>query len=293
MRDLRCGDSSERSRNSPRLPVVKATKSGIWRALETPKPERKPEELAKSREPAACEVRRRFHEEWLEVAREPGEAALEREEPLAIGRRKPAKHFAHARVIVPPGQHDAVRRHRLHGRVRRDHAKSMPVELEIADHLGPQHARHVGGRGHPAARRARGVDLFRHRAAAEDLAPLEHEHGKSRACEVESRRQAVVSAADDDDVVALCCHGAAVSRAEFRPSRRGAGQDNAGCPGSGLPSARRSRRGTRAIACRAALPRRRASPAGSPRPRIRRRPSGRSPAWQPPIRETGIRRRCA
>ena len=132
---------------------------------------------------------------------------------------------------------------------------------KVADDLGPQHARHVGGGGDAAARRSRCIDFLGHRAAADDFAALEHERRKPRAREIERGRQPVVTAADDDDVVALGCHRA-VSPGNLRHRRRGAAPGSAGCRGSGLPSARRSRRGSRASACRAARPRRCASPGG-------------------------------
>ena len=76
------------------------------------------------------------------------------------------------------------------------------AEVEVADHLGPEHARDVGGRRGAAA----GGDLLGDAAAADDLAPLEHEGAEARAGEVGGRGQAVVAGTHDDGVVGAPGH---------------------------------------------------------------------------------------
>ena len=235
MSDFRCGDSSVRSRNSPRLPVENATSSGISRAL---RPRNLNASFRSSRRPAKpvlLHVGRRLHEERLEVAREPGEPAFHREEALAVGGRELLEQRAHARGVAPPRQHGAVGRHGLHGRLGRDHLQSVTVEREVADHLGPQHARHVGRGRDAAARRFRGVDFLGDGATAEHVAALEHERLESRAREVERGRQPVVPTADDDDVVSIgnrhiAGPGTIGDPSKKRPSRKPASRAGSAVP---------------------------------------------------------------
>jgi hypothetical protein len=92
-------------------------------AAQAAESQRELQHLAKSREAVLSKVRRRLHEQRLEVACEPGKPAFHRDESLAVRRREFLQQLAHARVIAPPGQHHAVRHHGLHRRLGRDHAK--------------------------------------------------------------------------------------------------------------------------------------------------------------------------
>ena len=76
-------------------------------------------------------------------------------------------------------------------RVAGHHAQPVRRELEVPDHLGPQHARDVGGRRGPAAR----GDLLGHAGAADDLPPLDDERREPGARQVGRGRQAVVASA--------------------------------------------------------------------------------------------------
>jgi len=197
------------------------------------------EQLAKPGEPLAVQVGRRLHEQWLEVPGEACEPAFHREEALAIGRRESLQQRAHARGIAPPGEHRAVGRDRLHRRVGRDHAQPVPVEGEVADDLGPQHARHVGRGGHAAARRPGRIDFLGDRAAAEDRASLEDQDLEAGAREVERGREPVVAAADDHDVVSLHVHRAAPLVKSQAPARSATRRRSG--PG-GIPRVRRDPR---------------------------------------------------
>ena len=170
--------------------------------------QREPEQLAESAEALPVQVGRRLHEERLEVTREARQPTLHLQEALAVGGRELLEQSAHARVIAPPGEHRAVGRDGLHRRFGRDHAQAVAVEREVADDLGPQHARHVGRGGDAAARRLDAVDLLGDRATAEQRAALEHKYLEAGAREVERGREPVVAAADDDDVVSPRLHRA-------------------------------------------------------------------------------------
>ena len=65
---------------------------------------------------------------------------------------------------------------------------------------GPQQAHHVGELGEAIARE----DFLGDRRAADDLAPLEHDHLLAGAREIRGRDQAVVAGADHDRIVVYC-----------------------------------------------------------------------------------------
>ncbi len=181
---------------------------GDLASAQSAEPEREPEQLGEAREPAALQVRRRLHEERLEMPRERAQALLEVEEPFAVRRCETQQLASHALAVAPPRQHRAVGHGRLQRGLRGDHAQTLPVELEVADDLGPQHARHIGSGRDPAAGRGNRIDFLGYAAAAQHFAALEHEGTKARTRQVERRYEPVVSAADDHGVVSAMRHAA-------------------------------------------------------------------------------------
>ena len=93
---------------------------------------------------------------------------------------------------MPPAGTDGKERGIL-----RVHLVTEAFELEIAHDALLHEAGQVSARGDTIAR----PDRFRDRAAAENLAPLQHQHSASGAREIGSRNQAIVAAADDDGIV--------------------------------------------------------------------------------------------
>ena len=167
--------SSDRSRNSPRLPVANAMRSAISRPR---RPRKRNANLSSSARPASplrCRSGGACMKSGSRCRASALKPQLERQEPLAVRRRKTHQLAAHPLAVAPPGQHRAVGRDRLERWLRGDHAQTLLVQLEVADDLGPQHARHVGrGRDTAAGRRGR-IDLLGHAAAAQHVATLEHE----------------------------------------------------------------------------------------------------------------------
>src|SRR5439155_22998363 len=99
-------------------------------------------------------------------------------------------------VIVDAPEIVAVR-HGREGAVERQDLESVTGEVEIADDLRPQQRHDVR-----ADRKLESwEDLFGDRGAADDMAPLQHEHFPSRTREIRGGRQTVMAAANDDDVV--------------------------------------------------------------------------------------------
>ena len=78
----------------------------------------------------------------------------------------------------------------------RHHPQPVPAQVQLPDHLGPQHARDVGGGRGPAA----GGDLLGDAASADHVAPLEHQRGQARPGEQRPGGEPVVPGADHDDV---------------------------------------------------------------------------------------------
>ncbi len=192
------------------------------------------------------------------MARQLAEMDVERQEALAVPRRNAHQHLAHALAVAPPGQNYAVRHHGLHRRFGRDHPQSLSIELQVTDDLRTQHACHVRRSGDATSRRGVAIDLLGDAAAADNLAPLQHQRAQPGAGEIERCRQSVVACADDDCVVAGC-HACFLNSPVT--GRRGAARDSGGYRDWDPPSGRRSRRGTRASASRPAPTRRSASPA--------------------------------
>ena len=146
--------------------------------------------------PARVDVRRRLEEERLEVPGELLQLVVHAHERPRVGGRELLELPDRALPVRPPGHHRAVGKGHEQRRVAGNHPQPVSRQVEVADDLGPQHARDVRGRRGPAA----GRDLLGHARAADDLAPLEHERREARAGEVRRGRQAVVPPADDDGI---------------------------------------------------------------------------------------------
>ena len=153
--------------------------------------------LEKPRPAPRSDVRRRLEEEGLEVAGEALELVVHPHERLRVRGRELFELRDGALALRPPRNGGAVRKRDQQRRIAGHHAQAVPGEIQVADDLGPEHARDVGRRGRAAA----GSDLLGHAGAADDRAPLEHERREARPREIGGRRQAVVPAAHDDRVV--------------------------------------------------------------------------------------------
>jgi hypothetical protein len=170
------------------------------------------------------EVRRRFHEKRLQVTGQRLQVAVQFEERLGIAATVAAELGMGALLVTPPGQHGAVFEGDLDARVGGHHAQAVPAELHVADDLGPQHAGHVGGSRDPASGCAQRIDLFGHRAAADQVAALDDARCDTASCKVEGAGQRIVSSADDQGAGGLSRPGHAGGlRRAAGPSGDGAG----------------------------------------------------------------------
>jgi hypothetical protein len=93
-------------------------------------------------------------------------------------------------VIIPQGTEQVI---------RRQHREPVRGQLQVADDARVQEAHDVGEARGTEARH----ELLRHRRAAEDLAPLEHQHPKARLCKICPAHQSVVAGPDHDDIVCI------------------------------------------------------------------------------------------
>ena len=73
----------------------------------------------------------------------------------------------------------------------------MAGQIHVADHRGREQADRIGGHGVAET----GVELFRHRRAADHVPTLQHQHLAAPAGEVIGADEAVMPAADYDGVV--------------------------------------------------------------------------------------------
>jgi hypothetical protein len=169
--DLRAGDAAEAAADAQRL-----------------------DEAGQS---AGADVRRRFEEEGLEVARELLQLLVDAHERAGVGRGEALELADGPVALRPPRDRVPVEKRHEERRVARHHLQSVPREAEVADDLRPEHARDVR-RGRRATA---GRDLLGDARAADDRAALEHERREPRPREVRGRRQAVVPGAHDDRVV--------------------------------------------------------------------------------------------
>ena len=96
----------------------------------------------------------------------------------------------HAATTSPPSRATWKRR------LARHHPQPVRAQVQLPDHLGPQHGRDVGGGRCPAA----GGDLLGDAASAHHLTPLEHQRGQASPGEQRPGGEPVVPGADHDDV---------------------------------------------------------------------------------------------
>ena len=96
----------------------------------------------------------------------------------------------HAATTSPPS------RATWSGRLARHHPQPVRAQVQLPDHLGPQHGRDVGGGRCPAA----GRDLLGDAASAHHLTPLEHQRGQASPGQQRPGGEPVVPGADHDDV---------------------------------------------------------------------------------------------
>ena len=196
---LSCSDSNQRSRIGVAAPVRIST--AFWPSCaELAEGEAELGELPQVAGAERPRVGRRLHQRAARGSRRPAPASprtsgsasaslAENLRDLAVGERLVGTHQQRAAV----GERGERRR------IPRQHLEPVPLELEVADDLGPQQAVDVGGGGDLVA----GPDLLGDAGAAEDFAPLEHEHLHAGPGQVGGGHQTVVAAADDDEIVGL------------------------------------------------------------------------------------------
>ena len=145
------------------------------------------------------DVGRRLEEERLQIAGQPLELRVDPGEGVGVPRRDRPDLRERPVDLRPPGDRDAFREGDLQPGLARDHPQAAGFEVEVADHLGTEHAGDVGGRRGAAPR----GDLLGDAAAADHLPPLEDQRGEAGAREIRRRRQAVVAPADHNRVACL------------------------------------------------------------------------------------------
>ena len=137
----------------------------------------------------------RVHDPLGDVA-ELGHRQPELRVPLRVQRAELGD-LAPGPLLVPPARQRAPVEQRREGAVERDELEPEARQVELADDVGPEQADDVGADREGEAR----VELLAHRRAAQDVAPLEHEHLAPGPGQVGGAGEAVVAAADDDRVV--------------------------------------------------------------------------------------------
>ena len=151
------------------------------------------------------DVRRRLERKRAQHIRDRFEPRLVGIEPFGIARGKlrhllvgaPTAHFEIAPVIERQKIRDAAL----------DDAQAMLGKPQVGDHLGIEQRDRVGGDRVAEA----GMKFFRHRRAADDVAPLEHHHLQPGHRQIGGADETVMSAANDDSIVCLFCHDAGLS----------------------------------------------------------------------------------
>ena len=166
-------------------------------AADAPEAPRRAEQLAQALDAARARIGRRLQEERLEIASQPLELGVDAHPGLRVLRGDALDLRHHPLALGPPGHRGPVRKGHLQVGIAGHHAEAVGAEVDVADDLGPQHARDVGGGGGPTA----GGDLLGHAAAAHDLAALDHQGAQAGAAEVDGRGQAVVARPHHDRVV--------------------------------------------------------------------------------------------
>jgi hypothetical protein len=141
--------------------------------------------------PCGVDVGRRLEKEGLEIARELLQAGVDPREGRCVPRRQALQLRDRRAHVRPPREDVAVGKRHLERGIAGHHAQAVRAQAEVADDLGPEHARDVRRGGGPAAR----CDLLRDAAPAEDLAALQDEHAEPPAREIGGRGEAVVAPA--------------------------------------------------------------------------------------------------
>ena len=175
---------------------------GNLKAADAPEAARGPEQLAQAFDAAGPGIRGGLQEERLQVAGQAFQLGVDAYPRLRVLRGDPFDLRHHALALGPPGHDGPVQERHLEIGVAGHHAQAVRSEVEVADHLGPEHARDVGRRGRAAA----GGDLLGDAAAAHDLAPLDHEGAEARKGEIGGRGEAVVSGTHHHGVVGAPRH---------------------------------------------------------------------------------------
>ena len=191
-------DSNRASMNWPRLPVSIRVRpsTSVPRRPRRCRPTRS--RLAHPAQAGGPGVRGQLHEQRLQPGGQLAQLVVHLAERARVGRGVPRDPGRRARRVVPVGQHLPVVQRHLQGRLAGHHPQPVRAQVQRPDHLGPEHARDVGGGGGPAA----GRDLLGDAASAGPLAGLDHQRGQARAGQQGAGGQAVVTGADHDDVPA-------------------------------------------------------------------------------------------
>ena len=135
--------------------------------------------------------------EWLQISRQFFQLIVNDHKTRCIFRGDlPELRFCPI-PIGPPRNHVSIREGNLNRGIAGDHPQAVIGEMQLCDHLGPQHARNIRSARNPAA----GRDFFGHATSANNLASLQHQHGQPAARQIRSRSQPVVAATDHDCVV--------------------------------------------------------------------------------------------
>ena len=114
-----------------------------------------------------------LQKKWLQIAGEFLEPVVNADKRLRILRRDFSQLRDHAVPVGPPRNELPVGKGNLQRGITRHHAQAVLAKLQVANDLGPQHARDIrSGRG-PASR----GDFLGYAAAAHDVAALEHQRG--------------------------------------------------------------------------------------------------------------------
>ncbi len=142
-------------------------------------------------------LRRRLHKKRLQITRQLLQLIVDLDKPRRILRGYLSKLRFRPFTIHPPRNHLSIGEGNLNCRIARNHAQPMIGQAEFRNHLRPQHAGNIRSSRHPAAR----SNLLRHATSADNFTPLQHQRGKSAACQIRGRSQSVVAAADDDRVI--------------------------------------------------------------------------------------------
>ena len=193
---LSCSDSNQRSRIG-RAGAGEDLDRLARRVAQLPEGAAQREQRPEVAEPGPQQVGRRHGERGLEEVGHPLEHRLVSRVALGVAllnlRDLPAGQLG----VRAQHQRAAVGERRERGRVPREHLEAVWREVQIADDRRAEEAVDVGGGRDLEA----GQDLLGDARAADDVAPLEHEHAQPGAGEVARGHEPVVPGTDHDGVV--------------------------------------------------------------------------------------------